>query len=76
MQPQTIYFIPMKKSENNTWMNSSLLLPGCMFIGMGVGMLFNAIHIGLFIGMGISFISIGTIKLIKGNESSQNSETN
>ncbi|MEZ5198081.1 MAG: hypothetical protein R2764_17335 [Bacteroidales bacterium] len=27
----------MKKSENSSWMNSSLLLPGCMFVGMVAG---------------------------------------
>jgi len=62
----------MKKPEKTSWMSSGLLLPGCMFIGMGIGMLFNVTHIGLFIGMGIGFVSIGIIKLLKGQESSQN----
>lgn len=62
----------MKKPEKTSWMNSSLLLPGCMFTGMGIGMLFNATQIGLFIGMGIGFISIGVIKLLSGQESNQN----
>ena len=62
----------MKKPEKTSWMNSSLLLPGCMFIGMGIGMLYNATQIGLFIGMGVGFISIGIIKLLSGQESNQN----
>ncbi len=62
----------MKKPEKTSWMNSSLLLPGCMFVGMGFGMLYNATHIGLFIGMGVGFISIGIIKLLSCQESNQN----
>ena len=61
----------MKKQEKTSWMNSSLLLPGCMFVGMGIGMLYNATQIGLFIGMGVGFISIGIIKLLSGKESNQ-----
>ena len=61
----------MKKPEKTSWMNNSLLLPGCMFVGMGIGMLYNATQIGLFIGMGVGFISIGIIKLLSGKESNQ-----
>lgn len=63
----------MKKLEKTTWINSGVLLPGCMFIGMGIGMLFDATQIGLFIGMGVGFISIGLVKLLKGQESNTNS---
>jgi len=59
----------MDKTNKTSWMTSGLLLPGCMFIGMGIGMLYNATHIGLFIGMGIGFISIGLIKLFKSKDS-------
>lgn len=59
----------MKKLEKTTWKNSSILLPGCMFIGMGIGMLFDATQVGLFIGMGVGFVSIGLIKLLTGQES-------
>jgi len=62
----------MKKLEKTTWMNSGLLLPGFMFIGIGTGLLFNAPQIGLFIGMGVGFVSIGLIKLLSGQESNQN----
>ncbi len=62
----------MSKSNSTSWMSSSLLLPGCMFIGMGIGMLYNVTHIGLFIGMGAGFITIGIIKLLKSNEANQN----
>ena len=62
----------MKKLEKITWMNASLLLPGFMFIGMGLGILFNAPQIGLFIGMGVGFVTIGLIKVFKNQESNQN----
>jgi len=62
----------MKKLEKTSWMSSGVLLPGCMFIGMGIGMLFNATQIGLFIGMGVGFLSIGIIKVLKGQESNSN----
>ena len=62
----------MKTSKNTSWMTSGLLLPGCMFIGMGIGMLFNATQIGLFIGMGVGFITIGIIKILSAKASNQN----
>ena len=59
----------MRKPEKTSWMNMSLLLPGCMFVGMGIGMLYNATQIRLFLGMGVGFISIGIIKLLRSQES-------
>jgi len=55
----------MDIANKSSWMNYSLILPGCMFVGMGIGFLFNVLQVGLFIGMGIGFISIGLIKLFK-----------
>lgn len=62
----------MKTSKNTSWITSGMLLPGCMFLGMGIGMLYNATQVGLFIGMGAGFISMGIIKLLKSNESNLN----
>lgn len=62
----------MSKSNSTSWISSSLLLPGCMFTGMGFGMLFNATQVGLFLGMGAGFISTGIIKLLNSKESNQN----
>jgi len=62
----------MKKLEKTTWKNSSLLLPGCMFMGIGIGMLFNATQIGFFIGMGVGFVSIGLIKILSSQELNSN----
>lgn len=72
MQTNLTKLYKMKKLEKTTWMNASLLLPGFMFIGMGLGILFNAPQIGLFIGMGVGFVTIGLIKVLKGQESNQN----
>jgi len=32
---------------------------GCMFVGIGIGFLYHAVHIGAAIGMGIGFIAMG-----------------
>lgn len=34
---------------------------GCMFIGAGIGMLYDATAIGGAIGMGVGFIAMGVI---------------
>ncbi len=72
MQTEITKIYKMKKLGKTSWMNSSLLLPGFMFIGMGIGMLFNATQIGLFIGMGVGFVSIGLIKLLPRQEPKSN----
>lgn len=34
---------------------------GCMFVGIGFGFVYNAVHIGALVGMGIGFISMGAV---------------
>lgn len=34
---------------------------GCMFIGAGIGIMYNALPIGGAIGMGVGFICMGAI---------------
>ena len=34
---------------------------GCMFIGAGIGMLYNAVETGGAIGMGVGFIAMAAI---------------
>jgi hypothetical protein len=41
----------------------NFLLPGCMFIGMGIGFIFNAIPVGLMIGLGVGFLATGIFKM-------------
>ena len=38
-----------------------LVFVGCMFIGAGIGKLYNALEIGGAIGMGVGFIAMGAI---------------
>lgn len=35
-----------------------LLLVGCMFVGAGIGMIYNAVQIGGAIGMGVGFMAM------------------
>lgn len=46
------------------------ILPGCMFIGMGIGFLFNAIPVGLMIGLGTGFLITGFYKMYHSKENS------
>lgn len=39
-----------------------LLIPGGMFIGIGIGLLFNQVAAGTLIGMGAGFIAAYTLK--------------
>lgn len=34
---------------------------GCMFIGAGIGMVYNSVPIGGAIGMGVGFIAMGIV---------------
>ena len=38
---------------------------GCMFIGMGMGMFFDNVAVGMFIGMGVGYVVMGIIKANK-----------
>ena len=61
----------MKKTEKKSWLGSGILLPGFMFLGIGIGVLLDEPQTGLFIGMGIGFISMGIVKLLS-HENSDN----
>lgn len=43
--------------KKNKMKPEHFLMPGCMFIGMGIGFIFNLIPVGLLIGMGIGFLA-------------------
>ncbi len=45
------------------------LLPGCMFIGIGIGFIFDAIPVGIMIGLGTGLLLSGFIKMYKSKES-------
>ena len=54
----------VKKRTISPW---AVLLPGCMFLGMGMGYLFGSVKAGLLIGMGAGFILVG-IFYMKGQD--------
>ena len=41
----------------------SFLLPGCMFIGIGIGFIFDAIPVGIMIGLGVGLLLTGFLKM-------------
>jgi hypothetical protein len=50
--------------ETKNKMNPShFLLPGCMFIGMGIGFIFNIVPVGILIGMGVGFLATAIYKM-------------
>ena len=38
-----------------------IVFVGCMFLGAGIGMLFDRVSVGGAIGMGVGFIAMGVI---------------
>ncbi|MFC4736231.1 hypothetical protein ACFO4L_06475 [Bacillus daqingensis] len=42
-----------------------LFIPGGLFIGMGIGLLFDRPDVGLFIGLGIGFMSMPVYTLFQ-----------
>jgi hypothetical protein len=47
----------------------SFLVPGCMFIGIGIGFIFNAIAVGVMIGLGTGLLLTGIIEIFNKKES-------
>jgi hypothetical protein len=45
----------METQKNNNRLGGAIFV-GCMFIGMGIGMYFNRMTVGIMVGMGIGFI--------------------
>lgn len=58
----------MENQDNNNknWNNlGSGIFIGCMFVGMGIGMYFDKMSIGVLIGMGVGFIASSIVKATK-----------
>ena len=51
----------MQKSNKNSIKTWGVMLPGCMFLGMGLGYVFGNVPTGMFIGMGVGFILSGIL---------------
>jgi hypothetical protein len=47
----------------------SFLVPGCMFIGIGIGFIFNAIAVGVMIGLGTGLLLMGIFGMFNSKES-------
>ena len=62
MQSEFKYYIMEKTNKMNP---VSYLIPGCMFIGIGIGFIFNAIPVGLLIGLGTGFLFTGFFKMVQ-----------
>ena len=43
---------------------ASLFIPGCMFIGLGVGIIIKNAGAGVLLGLGVGFIIFGIIRVI------------
>jgi uncharacterized membrane protein len=44
---------------------SGLFIPAGLFLGMGVGFLFDQLTAGMFIGMGAGFVAMTIVKVMK-----------
>ena len=44
-----------KSKSSDKWTIAGVAFVGCMFLGIGVGMLFDAAGIGKYLGMGVGF---------------------
>ena len=52
-----------KKQEKSV--ASGLVIPAGIFVGMGLGFLFDQLVAGLFLGMGVGFLLASLFELIK-----------
>jgi uncharacterized membrane protein len=57
----------MENQDQNYHKVSGVIFVGCMFLGMGIGMIFKQTGIGMFIGMGVGFLASGILKLKEKN---------
>lgn len=57
-----------KKKQTSTV--AGVVFVGCMFIGIGLGMLYHRTAIGTMLGMGVGFIAMGLVWAIMSRNSS------
>jgi hypothetical protein len=53
----------MNETKRKTISPWGVMLPGCMFVGMGLGYLAGSLKAGLLIGMGVGFVLVGLFSL-------------
>lgn len=51
----------MEEKKKSGTKIGGIVFVGCMFLGGGIGMLYNSEEIGGAIGMGVGFIAMGAI---------------
>ncbi len=51
----------MAKDKFHT--NTGVLFPACLFLGLGIGMIFGHAGIGIILGMGLGFIAMALIRV-------------
>ncbi len=61
----------MKFTENMTDEKGWIFIPAFMMIGMGVGYIIGNVAIGLFMGMGVGFLTKGIISIFLNNKNSK-----
>jgi hypothetical protein len=49
---------------------TGFIIPGFMFIGMGIGFIFNIMPVGLLIGLGAGFLATALYKMYNSKEQS------
>jgi hypothetical protein len=52
------------RKKSKVWSIGGILMTGSMFVGMGLGQYFGARQIGLYIGLGVGFLAMGTLHLV------------
>lgn len=53
----------MAKKENKYQAAGGVLFVGSMFIGLGIGFMFNAVAVGTIIGMGVGFLLMALVQM-------------
>ena len=51
----------MDEKKQNSSTIAGVVFVGCFLIGLGLGILYNLTVVGLFLGMGVGFVSMGLI---------------
>lgn len=54
----------MSNDRKNSSAIAGVAFAGCMFIGAGIGMIYNSAKIGGAIGMGVGFIAMAIIWMV------------
>ncbi len=56
-----------EKNKNKNWQASGLFIPAGLFIGMGIGWVFDYLVQGMFIGLGAGFLVFALVAIFKRN---------